>query len=340
MLSVKQHLNWFEIGFARSCTCCKLDIGETNQPQKKIWRLWLVVALLISVLPAEIGIGLWSHSLSLQADAGHLISDIGALGLTLLASWLAGRPAASRATFGHGRVEILAALINGVGLVAIAGFIAWETFERFQHPEPVLSLPLLLGAGLGLIVNSLNLTLLHKHSLNDLNLRAAFLHIVADAFSSVGILVAAVVIYCLKWWWIDPIISLLIACFAGLSAIPLIWSSLEILLEYAPRSINPTRVEAALQRFAAVRRVEMLRIWEIRSGQIALCAHLCIDPLDAQKRDHLQWELQTHLIQAFGIHESTLQLSSQSVTNLVPLHPLLNRSLVSYIHKQSTKITS
>ncbi|NMG18054.1 cation diffusion facilitator family transporter [Brasilonema bromeliae] len=332
MLSVKQHLNWSEIAFDRSCTCCDFSRSQ-NQPQKKIWRLWLVLALLISVLPAEIGIGLWSHSLSLQADAGHLLSDVGALGLTLLASWLAGRPAAGRATFGHGRVEILAALINGLGLLLIAGFIAWEAIARFQNPEPILSLPLLLGAGLGLIVNGLNLTLLHKHSLDDLNLRAAFLHIVADAFSAVGILVAALVIYWLKWWWIDPVMSLLIACFAGLSAIPLIWSSLEVLLEYAPRFIKPTEVEAALQSFPGVRRVETLRIWAIGCGQTALCAHLRIEPLNAQQQDQLQWELQTHLVEAFGIHESTLQLSSGSVTNLVPLHPLLNRSLVSYIYK-------
>lgn len=328
MISVKQHLNWSDT-FDRSCNC---DLSRSGR-QQKIWRLWLVLGLLVCVLPAEIGIALWSHSLSLQADAFHLVLDISSLGLTLVASWFAGRPAAERATWGHGRVEILAALTNGIGLLAIASFIAWEAIDRFVNPEPVLSLPLLLGAGLGLIVNGLNLTLLHKHSLDDLNLRAAFLHILADVMSSVGILVAALMIYWLKWLWIDPVISLLIGCFAGLSAIPIIRSSVEVLLEYAPSSINPNDVEAALQLFPGVRRVETLRIWAIGSGQLALCAHLRIDPLDGLERDRLQSELQTYLIEAFGIHESTLQLSSLSATNLVPLHPLLNRSLISQIHK-------
>ncbi|MEI2583455.1 cation diffusion facilitator family transporter [Scytonema sp. PRP1] len=152
-------------------------------------------------------------------------------------------------------------------------------------------------------------------------------------FSSVGILVAAVVIYWLKWWWIDPIISLLIACFAALGAIPLIWSSLEVLLEYAPRLIKPSDVEAALQSFPGVRRVEKLRIWAIACGETALCAHIRIEPLDAQHRDQLQCQLHAYLVEAFGIHESTLQLSSHTATNLVPLHPLLNRNQVSYIHK-------
>ncbi|MBO3464209.1 cation transporter [Aetokthonos hydrillicola CCALA 1050] len=323
-----------EIAFKRLCNCCKLNPSEASESEEKIWRLWLVLVLLVSVVPAEIGIGLWSHSLSLQADAGHLFSDVSTLGLTLLASWFAGRPAAGRATFGHGRVEILAAVVNGCGLLAIAGFIAWEALQRFQTPEPILSLPLLVGSVLALIVNILNLTLLHKHSHNDLSFRAAFLHILADTMGSVGVLVEAVVVYWFKWWSIDPIISLLIAGFACFSAIPLIYRSLEVLLEYAPRSINPEEVEAALQLFPGVRRVEMLRIWEIGSGETALCAHVLIEPLDAQKREQLQWELKTHLVEAFNIQQSTLQLSSHTTTNLVPLHPLLKPSLASQIYKR------
>jgi cobalt-zinc-cadmium efflux system protein len=329
MFCVKQHLNQSEIAFKRWCSCYDLNPNGSGQ---KIWRLWMVLLLLISVVPAEIGIGFWSHSLSLQADAGHLFSDVSTLGLTLFASWFAERPATSRATFGYGRVEILAACVNGCGLLAIAFFIASEALQRFHNPEPILSLPLLLGAGLALIVNVLNLTLLHKHSHNDLNFRAAFLHILADTMSSVGVLVEAVVVYWFKWSWIDPVISLLIACFACLSAIPLIYRSLEVLLEYAPRSISPDEVEAVLESFPGVRRVEMLRIWEISSNQTAVCAHLLIEPLDAQKREQLQWELRTHLVEEFNIKESTLQLSNHSTTKLVPLHPLLKRSLISQIY--------
>ncbi len=339
MLSLQQYLNRLDIFLARPfCSCDRQACLEKNQRQQNFWRLWLVMALLASLLPAEIAIGLWSHSLSLQADAGHLLADITAVGLTLLANWLAQRPATPRATFGHQRVEVLAALFNGIGLVAIASSIAIEAIQRFPNPEPILSLPLLLGAGLGLAVNTLNLTLLHKHDLDNLNIRAAVWHIVADVTSCAGILLTAVLVSWLKWWWIDPVISMLIACFAMFWAISLIRTSVEILLEYAPRSINPKQVEAALQLFPGVQQVEMLRIWTIASGQTILCAQLQIEPLDAHKRDRLQWELQTYLAEAFGIYESTLQLSSYCSTNLA-LHPLLNRSLVSHIHQQLPKFT-
>lgn len=334
MLSIKQHLNGLEIDNNRFCSCDIRGHLETNKDRQNSWQLWLVLVSLVSFLPAEIALGQWSHSLSLQADAGHLFSDISAFSLTLLANWLAQRPAAGHATFGHRRFEILAALINGFGLLAIASFIAWEAIERFQNPEPIVSLPLLLGAGLGLIINGLNLTLLHKHNLNDLNIRAAFLHIVADAISSLGILITAFIICWLKLLWIDPVISLLIAGFVGFSSIPVIQSSLEVLLEYAPRSINPRDVEVGLRSFPEVHSVEMLRIWVSGSGQIALCAHIQVELLDIQQRDRLQWKLQDYLIQTFGIYESTLQLYGCNIANLVPLHPLLKRSLISYIHEQ------
>ncbi|MBD2019744.1 cation transporter, partial [Leptolyngbya sp. FACHB-36] len=288
-----------------ACDCCELPVPLRQLSQQNAWRLWLVLGLLISLWFAELGMGLWSHSLSLFADAGHLLSDVGALGLTLVASWLARRPAEGRATFGHGRTEVLAALANGVGLLAIASFIAWEAVDRFQAPEPVLSLPLLLGALLGLSVNGLNITLLHKHSQDDLNFQGAFLHVLADTASSVGILVAAIVIYALHWSWVDPAISLLIACLAALSSIPLLRSSLEILMNYAPRSLDPAEVEATLQGFPGVRRVDKLHVWTIAPRQVVLSAHLVVDLPTVQERDRLLRQLELELSQTFGIQETT-----------------------------------
>jgi cobalt-zinc-cadmium efflux system protein len=142
--------------------------------------------------------------------------DIATLGLTLLARWLAMRPANGQATFGYRRVEILAALLNGLSLLAIAALITWEAMARFQAPEPVLGLPMLITAAMGLIVNSLNITLLHQHSHDDLNLRGAFLHVVADAVSSVGVILAALAVYFFNWLWIDAAASLLVAGLTGL----------------------------------------------------------------------------------------------------------------------------
>lgn len=309
---------------------CHTDELEVIQRRQKTQRLWITLGLLVGFFAAELGTGLWSHSLSLLADAEHLLSDIAALGLTLLARWLAMRPANGQATFGYRRVEILAALINGLSLLAIAALITWEAMARFQAPEPVLGLPMLIAAAMGLIVNSLNMTLLHQHSHDDLNLRGAFLHVVADVISSVGVILAALAVYFCNWLWIDAAASLLVAGLTGLSAIPLVQESLEILMEYAPRSINPTEVAASLKSFSAVDRVEKLHIWTITSGQVMLCAELIVQSLNAEEREQLSQQLQAHLNQEFGIGESILQLTSRNSTE-VALHPLFSNNLVSLL---------
>lgn len=311
---------------ALTCECCDLD-SLAIKFSAVTWRLLAVMALVFGLWLAELAIGVWSHSLSLLADAGHLFADVGALGLTLVASWLSRRPAAGRATFGHGRVEFLAALVNGVGLVAIAALIAWEAVVRFKFPEPILSLPLLLGAGLGLVVNGLNLKLLHKHSVGDINIKGAFLHVVADVASSVGILLAAFIIYGFHWLWVDAATSLLLACLTGLSALPLIWNSVGILLNYAPNAVDPAAVNAFLTAVPGICAVEKLHIWSIASHQVALSAHLTINPLSGLERDRLLTQLQAELHQTFGIHESTLQLTNRYVMGLEMLQPLFGRSV-------------
>ncbi len=304
------------------------------QSRQKTQILWMTLGLLVCFFVAELGTGLWSHSLSLLADAGHLLSDVASLGLTLLATWLAQRPAAGQATFGYRRVEILAALVNGLSLLAIALLITWESIARFQAPEPVLGLPMLITAAIGLLVNSLNITLLHQHSHDDLNLRGAFLHVVADAVSSVGVIIAALAVYFLNWLWIDPAASLLVAGLTGLSAIPLVQESLEILMEYAPRSIDPAEITATLKSFSAVERVEKLHIWTISSGQVMLCAELIVESLNASQRQRLLRQLQAHLNQEFGIGESILQLTSRDYTEPGGLHPLLSNNLLSVLSSQ------
>jgi cobalt-zinc-cadmium efflux system protein len=224
--------------------------------------------------------------------------------------------------------------VNGLSLLAIAFLIAWEAMTRLQTPEPVLGLPMLIGAVMGLVVNCLNVTLLHQHSHDDLNLRGAFLHVVADAISSVGVILAALAVYFLNWLWIDAGASLLVAGLTALSAIPLIRESLEILMEYAPRSVNPTEVEASLKSFRSVYSVEKLHIWTITSGQVMLCAQLIVESLNAEEREQLLRRLQAHLTQEFGIGESILQLTSRNYTESIPLHPLFTPNLVSLLSRQ------
>lgn len=321
MISVQEHSD---------CSCPHLDDSDVVHRRQKTQTLWMTMGLLVSFFVAELATSLWSHSLSLIADAGHLLSDVAALGLTLMASWLAARPATGRATFGHRRVEMLAALVNGLSLLAIAALIAWEAISRFQAPEPVLGLPMLIGAVIGLLVNSLNMTLLHQHSHDDLNLRGAFLHVFADAVSSVGVILAALAIYFWNWLWVDAGASLLVAGLTGFSAIPLVQESLEVLMEYAPRSIDPAKVTATLESFTEVERVEKLHIWTITSGQVMLCAALTVESLNAEQRDQLLQQLQAHLNQ-IGIDQPILQLTDRDYKESVGLHPLFSSNLVSLI---------
>lgn len=277
------------------CQLSDLSYVKAGRATQKVKLLWIVLGLRISLFLVELGTGLWTHSLSLLAGSGHMLLDAITLGLALMAALLAQLPSAGQATFRHQRLEILVALVNGLGLIAIAALIAGKAVGRFQTPEPVLGLPMLVVAGLVLGVNSFNISLLHSDSYYDLNLRGVLLHIISDAASSLGIILAALAVYFLDWLWADVAASLLVACLLSLSALPLVWDSLRILMEYAPRCIDVGEVEAILSSNACVRQVEKLHIWTITSGQVALCAHLVVESLSAQERDRLAFAVASPL---------------------------------------------
>lgn len=321
----------------RPCFCGLLHSEDSSSQKMQVISIALV--LLSSLFAAELAIGTWSHSLSLLADAGHLLTDVTALSMTLGAAWLAQRPACDRATFGHQRVEILAALLNGFGLLAIAAFVTWESWERFNLPQTVLGLPMLLGAGIGLLVNSLNILLLYQRSQDDLNMKAAFLHVVTDAASSVGVIIASLTIYFWHWMWMDTTASLLVAILTALSALPLIKQSLAILLEYAPASIDPTEIETTLLAFESVQQVEALRIWSISANRVALAAQIRVaNSLGSRERDRLLQKLQTHLHRIYQIEEIVLQLRSDEIQVEVGFHPLLHQSLTEHVSRKTRSL--
>ncbi len=315
---------------------CEDDLGKVFNNQQKSKALWITVGLLAVFFIAEWSVGLWSQSLSLQADAGHILSDITALAISLLASFLAQQPAKKKATFGNQRIEVLAALLNGLSLLAIAIFIIQEAIQRWQHPASILGLPMLGIAVLGLIVNLLNITLLHPHTHNDLNLRGALLHVIADTASSVGVIIAALAVHLWDWWWADVAISLVVATFTGLSAFPLVQESLKIFLEYAPESIDPVEVEISLQSFPGVVQVEKLHIWTLSLKKVMLCANLTVECTTIQERDRLLNKLENHIRKTFQIAEITLQLTSCEKPSILPIHPLFNQDLVLMLSPNKT----
>ena len=315
-----------------TCDCCPPDpTHDSEAAAAKLQRLWLALVLMGGFALAEGAIAQFSHSLALLAESVHMISDCLALGLALLASWLAQRPATQRATFGYRRIEILAALVNGLGLLAIALWIGGEAIAHLQTPHAdILSRPMLITALVGFGINTLNASLLHHHSHDDLNIRGAFLHMVADAASSVGVVIAAIAIALWGWTWADGLISLLVAGLIGLATLPLMWQSLRVLLEAVPPHLDVDTIRTHLLSFEPVSQVQRLHLWAIAPGQVMLAAHLSVSPTHVDGRDRLLAELQTSLHEQFGISQCYLQMThpySALMSSLPSLSPSQDEAL-------------
>ena len=250
--------------------------------------------------------GILSNSLALLADAGHMLSDVAALGLSLLAlRWALRRPTAQK-TFGYHRLEILVALVNGLVLWGMAGYIFYEAVGRFFQPPEISSTPLLVIASLGLLVNLLGMYVLMPTREHGINLRSAFIHLLSDSFASFAAVVAGLAIWWQGWYWFDPLAGIVVGVMIVISSWQLVWEATEILMESTPRHIDLDEVEKALEAHPEVKKVHDLHIWTIASGIFAASVHVAVDsPPD---RDCLTWEIEEILRQRFGLEHNTIQL--------------------------------
>lgn len=286
-----------------------------NTSPEKLRVLAITLVMVATFSAVELRVGHHSHSLSLVADAGHMVADVFAIAMSLLAAWIARWPASPQAPFGYRRVEILAALVNGIGLLLIAGWIGQEAILQLQTPPTeILTQPMALTALGGLGIHGMNAILLHHHTHDDLNVRGAFLHTLADALSCLGVLCVALAVHWFGWQWTDGLVSVAIALLILAGAIPLIRQSLSILLEQTPTNINTDDIQQHLLTFGDVTQVNQLRIWTIAPGQIHLTATLTVTG-NPNRRDLLLNRIQTSLRKDFDITEATLQMvSTPSVT--------------------------
>jgi cobalt-zinc-cadmium efflux system protein len=268
--------------------------------------LAITLALVLLYMGLEIVGGVLSGSLALLADAGHMLSDAGALALTLFALKVARRPPTSERTYGYYRAEILAALANGATLVAIALFIFVEAFERLRNPPEVQGPLMLAVASGGLIVNLTGLWLLRGGREENLNVRGAWLHVLTDALGSLQAIVAGALIWAFEWNWVDPVASILIGLLVIYSSWSRIRQSVAVLMEGTPGHIQLDYVRGALLQLPGVTSVHDLHVWTITSGFVALSAHLaCVDPA---RDDEVLRSAQDLLARRFGIRHSTIQL--------------------------------
>ncbi len=277
-------------------------------------RFLISLALTGLILAAEVIGGVWTGSLALLSDAAHVFMDIFALALSYVALRLSSLPPDDRHTYGFHRLEVLAALANGVTLAGAAVGIFAEAFRRLQEPEPVKSIELLVIAAVGLVANLIVAFVLHgyahthgEHEQQDLNVHSAFLHVLGDAISSVGVIVAAAIIWRTGWVVIDPIVSVLIGLLIVASSWRVTRSSLHILIEGTPEGFKLSDVAQAMDSAPGVTNVHDLHVWSLCSGHTALSAHVVIADQSLSQTQDLMSELKCRLRAGFGIEHTTIQ---------------------------------
>jgi cobalt-zinc-cadmium efflux system protein len=252
--------------------------------------------------------GLLTGSLALLADAGHMLTDVAGIGLSLVAIWFASKPPTATNTYGYVRMEILAALANGVLLLSMATFILYEAYRRLSSPPEVLAGPMLMIAVVGLGVNLASMWLLHRGADESLNLRGAYFEVLGDAMASLGVIVAALIIQFTGWTLADPLISGAI----GLFILPRTWNltkqAVQILMEGVPPHLDVREIETAMRVSHGVREVHDLHVWTLTSGKEAMSAHVLVD--DLSDGQHILKVLQALLRERFDIEHTTVQLES------------------------------
>ena len=271
-------------------------------------RLWIVLGLTATFMVAEVVGGILSNSLALLADSGHMLADVGALALSLVAMRLMRRPPSPERTFGYVRMEILAALANGATLLVISGWIVWEAWERLAAP-PEVDGPLMMGvAGVGLIVNVVGAGMLRTHAHGNLNIRGAYLHVLGDLLGSIGAIGAGALILLTGWTPIDAIISIVIAGLILLGAWRLVKEATRVLLEMVPPHVGMEGVLQDLKSISNLHDVHDLHVWTLTSDFVALSGHGVLDdPMHHQRvLDEIRDRMAPH-----GIGHVTFQLEPE-----------------------------
>lgn len=281
--------------------------GDTSAVNRR--RLALTLGLAATYMLAEAVGGWLTGSLALLADAGHMLSDAAALGLSLFAMWIAQRPPTPKRTWGYHRTEILAALINGATLLALSVWVVIEALDRFRSPSEVDAPVMMAISAGGLVVNLIGLRVLSGGRDESLNIRGAWLHVLTDALGSVQAIAAGALIWAYGWQWADPLASILISLLVVYSAWHLLRETVGVLMEGTPSHIDLDDVRNTLAGLPGVEGVHDLHVWTITSGMVALSAHLVVEA-EAGSRSLLR-TVRTALHDRFGIHHATVQIEAE-----------------------------
>lgn len=287
------------------------DHGRERSPTDRSGAargLKLALTVTAVFMLAEFLGGLWTNSLALLADAGHMLTDAAALALSLFAVWFTQKPATSEQTYGYFRVEILAALVNGAALLVIALAIFYEAYERFVSPESVKGPEMVAIATAGLAANLFCARILHQSQGDNLNVRGAFLHVLGDVLGSVAAIVAGVAITFWGVYWADPLVSALVSFLICLSAWRLVRESVRILLEGAPAHVSVREMNQALCRVPGVESVHDLHVWTLTSGHHAMTCHAVVEAGDNKE---ILERMSAVSREQFDVRHTTIQIEDE-----------------------------
>lgn len=270
-------------------------------------RLWISIFLNLTITLAEFIGGLISGSLSLLSDALHNLNDTTSLGISLFARKVSKKEANQQKTFGYKRAEIIGAFINLITLVIIALFLVKEGVERFYNPQPIDGFVMFVVAIIGLLGNVITALLLYRSSKENINIRSAYIHIMSDALSSVGVIVAGWLILQYQVYVVDTILTLLIAGYILWQSYYMLRKTIDILMESTPRELELDEVTKAMQQVDGVREVHHLHVWRLDEQNILLESHVVIDESDVNHMEAIKSSLKELLEKRFDIHHSTLE---------------------------------
>lgn len=297
---------------------CGLDLGHPHSaiqpiafsslwtPERK--RLFSAILLTGGVMVLEVIGGWMTHSLALLSDAGHMLTHLLALSISFVAMIFSVKPPTSKKTFGFYRLEILAALLNSFLLLLVTLWIFYEAYQRFYDPVPVATVEMIFIASIGLVTNLVTAALLSRSIEKSLNVKSAYLHMIGDTLSSVGVVAAAGAIYFTQWWFLDPLVGVFLSLFILYWAFRLMMDSIDILLEATPKGIDPILVVEAVKVLEEVRDVHDVHVWTLTSGMYALSAHVAVEDMPLKETTHLLKKINFLLCQRFKIGHAAIQL--------------------------------
>jgi cobalt-zinc-cadmium efflux system protein len=274
--------------------------------------LFIALGITFVVMIAEFVGGLLANSLALLSDAAHMLADVLALLLSIVAFRFSSRPPTSRTTFGFYRLEIFAAQINGGILVFLSLFIFYEAYHRLLQPEPIKSLLMMIIAGVGLLANAASAFVLQKSSRKNINVKAAFLHIMGDLFSSAGVIIGGIIIYVTGWFVIDPILSIMIGLIILKGAYGVVKETAAVLLEAVPKHIKLEKLVREVEALEGVESFHDVHVWTITSGLYALSGHVQIQDQRISESTQIMEGVKEYLAQRYHIDHTTLQFECEA----------------------------